>query len=173
MKRFGLAVGVGCLLAACVPAVAGANGDYANNRDWVLGAINRTSLDGTVNQYHAIGAWETRSGGAEGLYSAWYRDSAGNKTGYSGRVTCINVVGQSAIVGITVLPGETRDDLVAGAGQLIRVTNYGGPQGDGNGQLDSISPGAISASGPTVCPAPVKVATPTLRGNVLIHDGDL
>lgn len=173
MKRFGLALGTGCLLAASLSGLAGADSNYAQDRDWVHGAIKRTSLDGTIRQHHEVDAWETKKGGVDGHYTTRYANPVTNeKTGYSGRITCIRVVGSNATIGVEVLPGETRPDVVAGNGQVIRVTNYGGGSGDSSGQKDSVSPGAISVTPPTTCPLPVKVKTPTSSGNVVLHDGD-
>ena len=173
MKRLGLAATAGCVLATGLTGLAGANSNYAKDRDWVHGAIKRTSLNGQVRQHHEVNAWETSKGGVAGHYTTRYADPrTGEKTGYTGRITCIRVVGSNATIGVEVLAGETRPDVDAGDGQVIRVTNYGGPRGDASGQKDSVSPGAISATPPASCPLPGKVRTPTTSGNVVLHDGD-
>jgi hypothetical protein len=170
MKRFGLALSAACVLALAVTGTASADGtNYLKNRDWVVGSIKRLSLDLTRDQHFTIAAWETRTG-ADGFYYAWYREADGTTYSYTGRVTCINVVGQNAMVGI-VLVKTTFPGTVAGQGGTVAITNYGGP--NTVGQRDSISPGDFTATAPTVCP-PVRTAvTPTYAGNVIVHDGDL
>jgi hypothetical protein len=169
MKRFGLVASAVCVLALAAGGTASANG-YTSDRDWVLGAIKRTSLDGTVDQTHLFGAWETRTA-ADGLYSAAYRTIAtGAKASYAGRVTCINVVGNNAYIGIRVTQSSNRPDAVVGSGEIIRVTKWGSSS---TGQKDAVSPGVFSATPPTVCPAPYADTSPTYWGGVLMHDGDL
>ncbi len=173
MKRLGLAVAAGCILAATTAGLAGADSNYAKDRDWVHAAVKRTSLNGKIRQHHEVNAWETKKGGVDGHYTTRYADPVtGEKTGYSGRITCIRVVGNNATIGIEVRAGETRPDVDAGDGQVIRVSNYGTGNGDSSGQKDSVSPGAITTTPPTSCPLPVKVKTPTTSGNVVVHDGD-
>jgi hypothetical protein len=168
MKRFGLAVSAACVLALAVTGTASANG-YQSDRDWVLGAIKRTSLDGTVDQTHVVGAWETKTG-ADGAYSATYRYPNGTTASYSGRVTCVNVVGMNAYVGIKVTSSRNRPDAVVGSGEIIRVSKWGNSM---TGQKDAISPGVFSPTAPTVCPEPYGDTSPTYWGGVILHDGDL
>ena len=173
MKRLGLAAAAGCVLAGTLTGLAGADSNYAKDRDWVHGAIKRTSLNGQVRQHHEVDAWETSKGGVAGHYTTRYADPVTDeKTGYTGRITCIRVVGSNATIGVEVQKGETRPDVEPGDGQVIRVTNYGNGNGDSSGQKDSVSPGAITATPPTSCPLPIKVKTPTTSGNVVVHDGD-
>lgn len=169
MKRFGLVLVVACLMALVVSGTAAATGGGGHHsRDFVIGSIKRLGVNDSLERHFTVAAFETRWG-AEGIYHATYGKGA-DRTSYSGRVTCVNVVGQNAMVGIQVTRSNGVADAVVGTGELIRISNYGGPNVPG--QRDSISPGAFSPTAPTVCPAPIQVATPTFAGNIIIHDGD-
>jgi hypothetical protein len=172
MKRFGLALSAACVLALAVTGTAAAHGDdnyYVKNRDWVVGSIKRTSYDGFLDQHFTIAAWETRNG-ANGIYIANYKRPDGTTFGYVGRVTCINVVGKNAMVGIAVVK-TSFPNTVVGQGGFVRVTDYG--PASVVGQRDSVSPSNFLATPPTVCPESETETTPTYAGNIVVHDGDL
>jgi hypothetical protein len=164
MKRFGLAVGAVSLLAVSIPAIATGAGD----RDSVVGAIKRTSLNGQLDQHHILSAHQMPKGGAQGQYQATYDDQAGNRIGYKGKVTCVRVEGKRAVVGIEILPGETHPAISAGQGQFLYITDRGNPSDPGQ---DTISPGAGFATPPTTCDIPREITTPTYSGNLTLKDG--
>jgi hypothetical protein len=95
----------------------------------------------------------------------WYTDDA---TGFlfdeAGVVTCLNVVGNNATIGMRIdrskLPGFPGE----GNGFLFYVSDYGEP-GDLDTHLDLPLP-----TPPTVCPTPIAAVYPQKSGNFVVHD---
>jgi hypothetical protein len=168
MKRLGLVLAAAGLLAVGVTGVADAGNGGGNPRDFVAGAVKRLGYNDSVERHFILSAHATPQG-PQGSYTATYGQGK-TRAGYSGRVTCVNVVGNFAKVGIVITSSENRPDAVVGTYEILRVTDYGNPS-DG-GQRDSLSPGDFSVT-PAVCDAPYGDPTPTYSGNFEVHDGDL
>jgi hypothetical protein len=166
MKRFGLAVAAGSLLALCVAGTAmAAQDDWTGGPyDFVSGSIKRLGLHDDVIRHFILSAHDGPQG-PHGQYTATYGQGK-TELGYKGTVTCVNVVGRDAKVGI-LITDSTRPDAVVGTYEILRVTNYGVP-GDGSG--DALSPGVFTST-PANCSAPVDDTSPTFAGNFTVHDG--
>jgi hypothetical protein len=166
MKRIALALGAGGILAVSgVGMAAAADGGPS---DSVSGAIKRTGVRDDLERHFVVSAHDGPNG-ATGTYHATYGKGK-SRTEYSGRVTCVRVEGNKAIVGI-VVTSSTRPDAVVGSGEIIRVIDNGNPN-DG-APVDVVSPGVYSATPPQECPKPTGDVTPTYSGNMLVKDGDL
>ena len=166
MKRFGLALGAVCLLAVG-PGAAVSAGD-GNDRDWVVGAIKRTYLDGTPQLHMVLNASQTNKGGVSGQLHAKYDDPFYGRTSITADVTCINAFGRNASVGVRIVKSDNPEWPV-GYSRLLRVTDYGNPTV--GGQQDSISP-RTATPGAAVCENSFPdERTPYLSGNVDVHDG--
>jgi len=160
MKRFGLAVCLGSLLALAAPVGAGAAGPY----DFVSGAIKRVGLSDSTDRHFILSAHNGPQG-PNGQYTATYGKGK-SAVGYKGTVTCVNVVGNLARVGIQITE-SSRSDVVVGSYEILRVTDYGNPSGDD--QMDSLSPGVFT-SVPANCADPYEDPTPTYAGNFTVND---
>jgi hypothetical protein len=151
------------LLAMCliVPVSASATHSPGNGPD-------SDKVDGTVadlfpSTLHVNAISDPDGTNARG--HLWYTDDA---TGFlfdeAGVVTCLNVVGNNATVGMRIdrskLPGFPGE----GNGFLFYVSDYGEP-GDMDSHLDV--PQVIP---PTVCPPPITFAYPQKSGNFVVHD---
>lgn len=84
---------------------------------------------------------------------------------FSGRVTCLTVTGNRAVVGAVV--ERTRTPLVAvGSGVLLEFVDNGhganAPRDESNGVLTSAPPAA--------CPAVLGISLPFRKGNFVVHD---
>lgn len=166
MKRFGLAVAVCGLLASSIAgtAVAGAANGNGGPYDFVSGAIKRLGLNDSVERHFILTAHDGPQG-AHGSYTATYGKGK-SSTGYKGDVTCVNVEGNLARVGIRITESTVADAPV-GKYEILRVTEYGQPSDDG--QRDSLSPGVVTAT-PANCSGPYGDPTPTYSGNFSMHD---
>jgi hypothetical protein len=93
----------------------------------------------------------------------WYTNGL-FETEVAGYVTCLNVVGNNATIGMYIdrakLPGLEGE----GNGFLFYVSDYGEP-GDLDSHLDI--PTAVP---PTVCPTPIPQAFVHQHGNFIVHD---
>ena len=161
MKRFGLALVVGAVSVLAISGSASAGGPY----DSVSGAIKRLGLNDSIERHFIL---EAKNGpqGPKGHYSATYGKGKAAQ-GYKGDVTCIEVVGNRAKVGIRVTE-STRPDVVVGTYEILRVIDNGNPSGDD--QMDVLSPGVFTAT-PANCSNPVGDVTPTYAGNFTLNDG--
>ena len=168
MKRFGLALAV-CCLAAATAGVGGASAgnDNGGRYDFVSGAIKRVGYDDSVERHFILSAHQTPQG-PTGRYTATYGKGSG-RIEYKGDVTCINVVGNVAKVGILVTESTHPVGQPIGYYEILRVTDYGEPSGDG--QMDSLSPATPFTVTPADCSAPITDPTPTYAGNFTVHDG--
>ncbi|HEX8743004.1 MAG TPA: hypothetical protein VF712_07710 [Thermoleophilaceae bacterium] len=163
MKRIGLAIGAAGVLAVSGAGMATAAGGTG---DSVSGAIKRSGLSDGLERHFIVSAHDGPNG-ATGTYQATYGKGKSRQE-YHGRVTCVRVEGNRAIVGI-VVTSSTRPDAVVGSGEIIRVIDNGNPN-DG-APVDVVSPGNFSATPPTTCPEPTGDVTPTYSGNMLVRDG--
>jgi hypothetical protein len=81
---------------------------------------------------------------------------------YRGRVTCLNVVGNQATVGIEIV--KSSDPALEGQGQLWSVFD-----GDGSGIPDRIAGYHLTPTPPTECPL-LFFNVPVVSGDYVIHD---
>jgi hypothetical protein len=81
---------------------------------------------------------------------------------YTGRVTCLNVVGNQATVGIEIV--KSSDPALEGRGELWSVVD-----GAGSANPDRIAGYAITPTPPTSCP-PLFFSVPVISGDYAIHD---
>ena len=160
MKRLALAVCLGSVLALAVPGVAAAGGPY----DFVSGAIKRLGLHDEIERHFILSAHNGPQG-PNGQYTATYGKGK-SSIGYKGTVTCINVVGNNAKVGILITE-STHPEAVVGTYEILRVTDYGLPSDDG--QRDALSPGVFTST-PADCSTPVADTSPTYSGNFTVND---
>jgi hypothetical protein len=80
---------------------------------------------------------------------------------YRGRVTCLNVVGNRATVGIEVT--KSTDAAMVGKGELWSVVD------GGNNGPDRIAGYPFTATPPTVCP-PLPFTVEVVSGDYRVHD---
>jgi len=166
MKRIGLALGLGCVVA--LGSVGIADAAKGGSGDSVTGAIKRLGVNDDLERHFIVSAHDGPNG-ATGHYSATYGKGQ-SRTEYSGDVTCVRAEGNLAIVGIRVTK-STRPDAKVGTWEIIRVIDNGTPN-DG-GDPDVVSPGIYSATPLTSCPKPTSDFTRTYSGNMNVTDGDL
>jgi hypothetical protein len=81
---------------------------------------------------------------------------------YRGRVTCLNIVGNEATVGIEIVKSD--DPSQVGRGELWSVVD-----GDGTGHADRVAGYAITATPPVECP-PLSFNVPIVSGDYVVHD---
>jgi hypothetical protein len=82
---------------------------------------------------------------------------------FSGRVTCLTVVGNAAMIGGAVERSEATVPA-EGTGVFIVAEDNGEP-----GDADRVNL-IFTATPPTVCPAPALFNSPILQGNFVVHD---
>jgi hypothetical protein len=163
MKRIGLALGACSVIALGGAGMAGAAG--GGSGDSVTGALKRGALDSSQEQHHIVSAHDGPNG-ATGTYRATYGKGK-SRIEYAGRVTCVNVVGNKAKVGIVITESNDNEARV-GRYELIRFADYGTPN-DG-GAADAVSP-APPVDAPVSCDGPVDEFSPTFSGNLTVKDG--
>lgn len=81
---------------------------------------------------------------------------------YRGRVTCLNVVGNEATVGIEIV--QSADPSQLGLGQLISVVD-----GAQTGETDRIAGHPLTATPPVECPL-LSFNVPVVSGDYVVHD---
>jgi hypothetical protein len=81
---------------------------------------------------------------------------------YRGRVTCLNVVGREATVGIEIVKSD--DQSQEGKGQLWSVVD-----GGGSGTSDRIAGFPLTSAPPVDCPL-LNFNVPIVSGDYVIHD---
>jgi hypothetical protein len=154
------------LMALCllVPMAASATHSPGNGPDM-------DKVDGTVEDLFPSTLHVNATSDPDGANPSghlWYRDEA---TGFladdAGVVTCLNVVGNNATIGMRIdrsklpgLPGE-------GGGWLFYVSDYGEP---GAGPPPDSHLDVPMATPPTVCPLPIAFTYPQKNGNFVVHD---
>ena len=85
---------------------------------------------------------------------------------FRGRVTCLNVTGNVAVIGGEITASRT-PDAVVGQGILIEVTD----NGEGNDDPPDTFNGAFTLIPPQICPpAPLFPGAPATQGNFVVHD---
>jgi hypothetical protein len=158
MRRVLFVALLAALLVVPQAAFAGggqSGGDTPGKRfDYVVGAGRHVGVTAGDPVFEVIfSAYSGPSGEHPGGHV--FQRQLGNRGGYDdGKVTCLSVTGNRAIVGLT------RED---GRGQLISVVD--------NGKNDLITGfGPFLPTGPTVCPPPPGVGVPVIQGNYLVHD---
>jgi hypothetical protein len=169
MKRQLVAFCVGLLALAVLPVVAGAthsNGkgpkkDFARGTGHFEGIspIGQTVITMHVN---------ARSGPAgqnpKGRF--FVKRDLPTELRVRGRVTCLNVVGNQAVVGGRIERGRVPDAMFPiGGGILFQFDD------NGNGTVISDRMHGSPTATPTVCPPPIPAARlPVQRGNFVVHD---
>jgi hypothetical protein len=84
---------------------------------------------------------------------------------FSGRVTCLTVTGNRAVVGAVV--ERTKTPLVAvGNGVLLEFVD----NGKGANAPPDASDGFLIPAAPAACPAVLGIAAPFRQGNFVVHD---
>jgi hypothetical protein len=81
---------------------------------------------------------------------------------YSGRVTCLNVLGNQATVGIEIV--KSTDPAMEGQGQLWSVVD-----GGDTGAFDRIAGYPLTPTAPMVCP-PLLFNVPVVSGDYVVND---
>ena len=81
---------------------------------------------------------------------------------YRGGVTCLNVVGNEATIGIEI--EKSSDPALEGQGELWSVVD-----GAGTGQPDRIAGYEITPTPPTACPE-LFFNVPVISGDYVVHD---
>lgn len=81
---------------------------------------------------------------------------------YRGRVTCLNVVGDQATVGIEIV--KSSDPALEGRGQLFSLVDGGGSENP-----DRIAGYPLTATPPSACPL-LSFNVPVVSGDYIIHD---
>jgi hypothetical protein len=153
------------LLALCLIVPVGASATHSSG-----GGPDSDKVDGTVEDLfpstlHVNAISDPDGTNARG--HLWY--TADNPSfpfvvDEAGVVTCLNVQGNNATVGMQIdrskLPGFPGE----GNGFLFYVSDYGEP-----GTMDSHLDIPL-ATPPTTCPTPVPFAYPQEHGNFVVHD---
>ena len=96
--------------------------------------------------------------GASGHVVFTQQDAAFGDFTLSGHVSCVNVAGESAAIGVTIEQGTGTAEGQQGI--LIFVTDN-----DDSGTPDSFTNSGFQAVG-DVCPAPINAVTPITSGNI-------
>jgi hypothetical protein len=81
---------------------------------------------------------------------------------YRGRVTCLNVVGKEATVGIEIV--KSKDPSQVGMGQLISLVD-----GAETGEADRIAGHPLTTTPPVECPL-LFFNVPVISGSYVVHD---
>ena len=81
---------------------------------------------------------------------------------YTGKVTCLSVIGNQATIGIEIV--KSSDPALIGQGELWSVVDNGSP-----GDSDRIAGFEITPTPPVVCP-PLFFNVAVVSGNYVIHD---
>lgn len=160
MRRIILLVLMAAVSAATVAFSGAASATHSNgkgpNQDLVTGSTRFPGIEAKVH----INA---KSGPAGEDPRGHFYISQGGFADFRGTVTCLNVVGNRAIVGGEVkrssagLPAE-------GTGFLQLIVDNGEP-GDSDSSLTVLTPVP-----PTTCPTPSSDGITATRGNYVVHD---
>ena len=157
MRRFvGLALGAGMLVIMAAPAGAAATG---TNRDRVVGKATHLGADAP---FPPITVRVNASSDADGSNPRGVLTVRSDEIGQRrrGEVTCLNVQGNTATIGIRIVKAE--DPNAVGKGELFKIID----NGDSG---DQIAGYAITATPPTVCP-PLPFTVGVVSGNYRVSD---
>ena len=94
--------------------------------------------------------------------------ATGGREEVYGRVTCLRVVGNQAVVGVEVTKTSNPLFLPVGFGVVAQYDDNGEPGSD-PATPDRAFAGAVPTP-PVVCPPPVSPTTPITQGNFVVHD---
>lgn len=153
MKRL---LGVLLVLSLAVPLAASGNPPTQDKVDGTVEDIFPSTL-------HVAAISDANGSNARG--NLWYHaENPGFTINVAGEVTCLNVVGNMATIGMRIdrakLPG-----LVGEGDGFLFVVNDNGEPGDMDTHLDI--PQAVP---PTVCPNPFLFVFPHKSGNFIVRD---
>jgi hypothetical protein len=153
------------LMALCllVPMAASATHSPGNGPDM-------DKVDGTVEDLFPSTLHVNATSDPDGANPSghlWYRADASSFSPVFdevGEVTCLNVLGNDATIGMRIDRSKAPGFPGVGNGFLFYVSDYGEP-GDLDSHLDipTLTP-------PTTCPTPVPFAFPQKNGNFVVHD---
>ncbi|HEV2057853.1 MAG TPA: hypothetical protein VGR11_00765 [Solirubrobacteraceae bacterium] len=160
---------VGLLALAATPVVAGAShsGGKGPKKDFVRGTGHFEGIS-PIGQTDITMHVSARSGpsGQNPKGRFYVKRELPTELRVRGTVTCVNVVGNQAVVGGRIERGQVPDAVFPiGGGILFQFDD------NGNGSVISDRMHGSPTSAPTVCPAPIPAARlPVQRGNFVVHD---
>ena len=171
MKYLFAPLAVACMVAAVVaaPALAAEPAGNGGPFDSVTGSMQRFNLApfSTEQVDGIVSAHQSPQGGAHGMFTL---RNEGNGLDYTGDVTCINAIGNRAVIGIRFTKSNSARFPVGGGQFVFFVDN--GPPSAVNPQRDAFSPGPPLAKAPTECTLLLPDFTrPFISANFVIHDG--
>jgi hypothetical protein len=159
---------IALVVLGTVPGVAGAthSNGQGPGHDFVVGTVKFSGMSPEGNQVTAERHVNAKSGPsgqeAEGYF--WIRqESPRGNLDFSGRVTCLSINGNRAVVGGEVERGKL---LPPGRGVLIEYVD----RGEGAGEGPDLSRPTGRPEPPTSCPAALDIAQPITSGNITVHD---
>jgi len=160
MKRMLTAV----VMALCLLAWVGASATRSAGN----GPPNSDKVDGTVEDIFPstlhVGAISDPDG-SNARGQMWYTaDNPGFTVDVAGEVTCLNVVGSNATIGMKIDRSKLPGFPGTGNGFLFYVSDYGEP-GDMDSHLD-----VPLNSPPLTCPPPIVFLFPQMHGNFIVRD---
>ena len=163
MSRRLTAVGLGLLALAASPVVAGASHSDGKGpkEDFARGTGHFEGIS-PIGQTDITMHVSARSGpsGRNPKGRFFVKRTLPTELRQRGSVTCLNVVGNQAVVGGIVEHGQG-----IGSGVLLQFDD------NGNGTVVSDRFHGSPTSTPTVCPRPIPAARlPAQRGNFVVHD---
>ena len=187
MRRLRMAVVLAATLALLAGSAAAALAGPAN-RDSVVGGGLRIAPDGTPNRSFSVSARALAGGGASGSYTFLVLHS-GSRNGpsdrFTGTVTCLDVVGNQAVIGGHI----TKGNIAPGGDFLVFLIDGGAPVGGQPGpdmvSLTYITPqddwpsGDIpgdfhthcpSANGPSYDTVGIRGEWRSVQGNIVVKD---
>jgi hypothetical protein len=171
MSRRLTAVGLGLVALAASPVVAGAShsDDNGPTNDFVRGTghfegTNPATGITTVATLHVSARSGPSGENPKGRF--FVNREAPTELRIRGKVTCLNVVGNQAVVGGRIEGGQAPDSVFPiGGGVLFQFDD------NGEGRLIPDRMQGSPAATPTVCPNPVPAARLTVQqGNFVVHD---
>lgn len=166
MKRQLVALTVGLLALAVLPVVAGATHSSGKGpkKDFARGTGHfegLSPLGQTVITMHVSARSGPSGQNPKGRFLV--KRDLPTELRQRGRVTCLNVVGNQAVIGGVIERSRVPDDI--GDGILFQFDD------NGNGTVISDRMHGSPTSTPTVCPPPVPAARlPIQQGNFVVHD---
>jgi hypothetical protein len=95
--------------------------------------------------------------------------ATGDREEVYGRVTCLRVVGNRAVVGVEVTKTSNPLFLPVGFGVVAQYDDNGEPGSD-PATPDRAFAAPVGPTPPVVCPSPVFPTSPITQGNFVVHD---
>jgi hypothetical protein len=150
-------------LALCLVVPIGASASHSPGEGPDSDKVDGTVEDIFPSTLHVNAVSDP--GGANARGQVWYHaENPGFTINVAGEVTCLNVQGNRATVGMLIdrakLPG-----LVGEGDGFLFIVNDNGEPGDLDTHLD-----IPLANPPTVCPNPFLFVFPHMSGNFVVHD---